>query len=529
MSIIDSAIVIIYILGMLAISLQVGKSNKNQEDYFVGGRSMPFIPVACSIAASTISANGMIGGPGWAYTSGFSSFMLQFSIPLVLVVACNYVVPFMYNLKLTSCYEYMEMRFGKKCHILACLGYLFTAVTLLSGFVYIPSLIIQQMTGWSLGVIVPIIVVVVIVYTMAGGIKAVIWTDAIQIVVLWIGMFAVMLIPFSKTGMSLTQVMDNAQAAGLLNALNFSGDLALENGFWVALLGGAAMWLQYFAADQTQLQRMLSAKSVKGLKASIVSGGIIMNVMLFIFTFTGLILYSFYDGQPFDSANQVMITFILENIPVGLLGLIISAVFAAAMSSIDSVLNSMTTVFVRDIYEKYLHKGHGETPLKATIGFTGIFGVVTIVFVMMGFNGTTASVLATVGTYTGYVAGSLLAVFLLGLFTRKANDLGTAVGFVAGLLATWAVSFTTLNWLWYYLVGAVAAFVVGYVVSVLTGGSSAETARLTIKGQREELIAQGHTEENGMSILPGKMDKFGWILVAFFAIQFVALLAFTKF
>ena len=184
---------------------------------------MPFIPVACSIAASTISANGMIGGPGWAYTSGFSSFMLQFSIPLVLVVACNYVVPFMYNLKLTSCYEYMEMRFGKKCHILACLGYLFTAVTLLSGFVYIPSLIIQQMTGWSLGVIVPIIVVVVIVYTMAGGIKAVIWTDAIQIVVLWIGMFAVMLIPFSKTGMSLTQVMDNAQAAGLLNALNFSG------------------------------------------------------------------------------------------------------------------------------------------------------------------------------------------------------------------------------------------------------------------------------------------------------------------
>ena len=184
MSFIDIAVVAIYVIGMLAMSIQVGKTNKNQDDYFIGGRSMPWIPVACSIAASTISANGFVGGPGWAYTSGMISFMLQFSIPLVLIVVCNYIVPFMYNLKITSSYEYLEMRFGKATHLLGCIGYLATAATLLSGFVYIPSLIIQQITGWSLGVIVPIVVVVVIAYTMAGGIKAVIWTDAVQMVVL---------------------------------------------------------------------------------------------------------------------------------------------------------------------------------------------------------------------------------------------------------------------------------------------------------------------------------------------------------
>ena len=528
MTILDAVIILAYILGMLLFSIYLGKSNQTQEDYFIGGRSMPFLPVACSIAASTISANGMVGGPGGAYINGFSFFMLQFGIPLVLVLACNYMVPFMYNLKITSCYEYVEMRFGKISHILACFGYLFTAVALLSGFVYIPSLIIQQMTGWSLLLIVPLIVLAVIFYTMAGGIKAVIWTDAAQMVIMWAGMLSILIIPFAKGGLSFSQVMDTAQSAGLLNALDFSPDPALENGFWVALLGGGALWLQYFATDQTQVQRMLSAKSVGSLKRSIVSSGLIMNVMYFVFILSGAILYSFYQGQSFESANQVMITFILENIPIGLLGLIIAAIFAAAMSSIDSVLNSMTAVFVMDIYQKYIRKGQKETPLRVTIGFTGVFGVVVILFVLMGFNGTTASVLSTVGAYAGYVAGSLLSVFLLGLFTRRANDIGTALGFVAGLLATWAMSGTNLNWLWYYLVGTAVSFVTGCVVSCLTGGCKTEIAHMTIQGQRENLLAQGRSEENGVSILPGKMDQYGWILLVFFAVQFVVLLFFTK-
>lgn len=528
MSIVDIVIVAIYIIGMLVMSIQLGKTNKTQEDYLIGGRSLPWIPIACSIAASTISANGFVGGPGWCYSSGMISFMLQFSIPLVLLVACNFVVPFMYNLKVTSSYEYVEMRFGHKSHLLACIGYLATAATLLSGFVYIPSLIVQQITGWSLGVIVPIIVVVVIAYTMAGGIKAVVWTDAIQMVVLWVGLIATVLIALNEKGLRFGDVLSQAQAAGMLNALDFSLDLSMENGFWVALIGGAAMWLQYFAADQTQLQRMLASKSVKSAKVSIMSSGIIMNVMYFLFMLIGLIMFSFFDGVPFESSNQVMITFILEHLPVGLLGLMIAAVFAAAMSSIDSVLNSMTTVFVKDIYEKYIKKDGGQAPLKVNIAFTGVFGVVVIIFVLLGFSGTTASVLATVGGYVGYIAGSLLSVFLLGMLTKKANDLGTAVGFVAGLAATWLTSFTSANWLWYYLVGAVVSYVVGYAVSCITRKDPKDIGTLTIRGQREALIAKGTTTEDGATILPGKMDRYGWILLGFFVLQFIVLLLFTK-
>lgn len=529
MSITSIVIVAIYIIAMLVMSLMVGKTNKNQEDYFIGGRSMPWLPVACSIAASTISANGLIGGPGWCYTSGMISFMLQFSIPLVLLVACNWIVPFFYNLKLTSSYEYLIMRFGKKSHFLGTIGYLATACTLLSGFVYIPSLIVQQITGWSLSVVVPIIVAVVIAYTMAGGIKAVIWTDAVQMAVMWIGLIAIVIIGVKGTGLSLGGIFEEAQAAGMLNTLNFAGDISLENGFWVALIGGGAMWLQYFAADQTQLQRMLASKSVHAAKRSIMSSGIIMNVMYFIFMLVGLIMFCFYQGAEFPSSNQVMITFILEELPDWLLGLMIAAVFAAAMSSIDSVLNSMTTVFVKDIYEKYITKSDEPAPLKVNILFTGAFGIVVVIFVLLGFGGSTASVLATVGTYVGYVAGSLLSVFLLGLMTRKANDLGTAIGFIAGIIGTWAMSFTTINWLWYYLVGAVVSFIVGYVASCIVGKNTKDITFYTLRGQREALVAKGEVAEaDGTSILPGKMDKFGWVLVAFFVVQFFVLLAFTR-
>lgn len=528
MSFVDIVIVVVYIIGMLVLSIQVGKTNKTQEDYFIGGRSMPWIPVACSIAASTISANGFIGGPGWAYSAGMISFMLQFSIPLALLVVCNFVVPFMYNLKITSSYEYLNMRFGKTTHFLGCIGYLATAVTLLSGFVYIPSLIIQQLTNWSLNIIVPLVVLVVIAYTMTGGIKAVIWTDAVQMVVLWVGLIATVITALNGTGLSLSGVMENAEAAGMLNAMDFSMDLTLENGVWVALFGGSAMWLQYFAADQTQLQRMLASKSVRSAKVSIMSSGIVMNSMYFLFMIIGIIMFAFYNGKEFASANDVMVTFILGNLPAGLLGLMIAAVFAAAMSSIDSVLNSMTTVFVKDIYEKYIRKSKGETPLSVNILFTGIFGVVVVIFVLMGFSKTTASVLSTVGAYVGYIAGSLLAVFLLGLFTEKANNTGAAIGFFAGLLATWACSFTALNWLWYYLVGTVTAFLVGYGVSCMTGGPKKNISTLTIKGQRQMLIESGMTEEDGVTILPGKMDQYGWILLAFFAVQLVVLLNMTK-
>ncbi|WP_298830155.1 sodium/solute symporter [uncultured Planococcus sp.] len=522
---IDIMIVVVYMLVLVYMGYRLGKGNKTQEDFFIGGRTVATIPIALSIAATTLSANGFIGGPGYSYTNGLNAFMLNFSIPLVLVVTLVVFLPFYYNLKVTSIYEYIEMRLGSKSRLLIVLGFLVSNVIQIGSFIFIPSLIIQTFTGWSLILIVPIVVAVSILYTLLGGLKAVIWTDAIQMVVLFGGLFLIFIIVIMKLDIGFFEGINVAKDAGKFKPLDFSFDLQLENGFWAALIGGSFLWLKYFATDQTQTQRMIAAKSVREVKKSIAISGIVMNTIYFLFIILGVLLYIFYDGKQFENANDVMITFLAENIPIGFLGIVIAAVFAAAMSSIDSVLNSVTTVFVKDIYEKYFTKGK-EASLKVSKVFTFIFGLLLIGFTLMAFGDTTASILAIIGSYLSYFSGAMIAMFVLAMFTKKAGDIGVAIGFVLGIALT--IFFGKLgivNWLWNYPVGFLLTTSIGYAASMLINEKHAVNYdEFTFKGQRNKLIAEGRTtDENGVSVLPGTIDKYAYILLGFFAIQTLVL------
>jgi SSS family solute:Na+ symporter len=250
-----------------------------------------------------------------------------------------------------------------------------------------------------------------------------------------------------------------------------------------------------------------------------------MNITYFLFMLIGVLLFVFFDGREFDNSNNVMITFIAENIPVGVLGLIIAGVFASAMSSVDSVLNSVTTVFVKDIYENYVTKGK-EASLKVSMVFTLVFGVLLIGFTLLTFSGTTASILQVVGSYLSYFSGSILALFVLAMFTSKANDKGVAVGFVLGIAITIYIGKLGLvNWLWNYPMGFLITFTIGIVASLVFNGQQKENfEEFTFKGQRAMLIQEGKTnEEDGTSILPGVIDKYTYILIGFFVIQTIIL------
>ena len=271
---IDIIIILIYMLVLVYMGYRLGKDNKTQEDFFVGGRNVATIPIALSIAATTLSANGFIGGPGYSYASGLIAFMLNFSIPLVLVITLVVFLPFFYNLKVTSIYEYIEMRLGSKSRLLIVVGFLVSNVIQIGSFIFIPSLIIQTFTGWPLLLIVPIVVAVSILYTLLGGLKAVIWTDAIQMVVLFGGLLLIFIIVITKLDIGFFEGINMAKESGKLNPLDFSFDMQLENGFWAALIGGSFLWLKYFATDQTQTQRMIAAKSVREVKKSIAISGI---------------------------------------------------------------------------------------------------------------------------------------------------------------------------------------------------------------------------------------------------------------
>ncbi|MEE0203231.1 MAG: sodium/solute symporter [Muricomes sp.] len=525
MSIIDLGIIVIYLGGLLYMGVRLGRGNETQEDYFVAGRSMGWMPVALSIAATTISGNGLIGGPGWSYQSGMKAFMLNASIPLVLAIVCCWFLPFLYHIRVTSCYEYLQKRFGEKSRILGAAGFLVTALIQVSSMVYIPSLIISQLTGWDIRFILVLIVIISTGYTLLGGIKAVIWTDAIQMAVVWGGLFAIVFLALQNLDIGFWDTIQVAREAGKLTALDFSLSLEAENGFFVTLLGGGILWMQYYMADQSQVQRMFAAKSVKVVKRSLLTSGILMNTMYFLFMIIGFIMFSVYNGQVFKNTNQVMIQFIADQVPVGVMGCIIAGIFAAAMSSVDSLLNSMATVFIKDIYEKRVLKGKREASLKVSRYFTLTMAVIIVIFASFAYMDTTASILATVGSYISYLCGAILGMFLLGMLTEKANDFGVSIGFFAGVAGTVILArLFPVNYLWYNVTGLALTMGIGYLASILHKRQPDQTAdTYTLKGCRLEIRLQMKENPEMVGDLPGCMDKYAWGLALFFIIQYLVL------
>ncbi len=527
MSFIDAAIVIVYLGVMMFIGYFVGKGNETQEDYFLAGRSMHWLPVSLSVAATMISCNAFIGGPGWAYTDGLAPIMQNITVPLACFIAISITVPVFYYLRVSSVYQYMELRLGGFTRNLTVAQFFINALIQASSFVYIPALIIATITGWEINYIIPMIVLCAILYTLSGGIKAVIWTDATQMIVLWSGLIAIMFIAVNSTGLGWTDTLAVAAEAGKYDAFIFTTDYTVTNGF-LASCFGIFMWTRYFSFDQCQMQRVLTSKSMKGIKRSFCTSAVLMTVMFGLMLFVGTLLYVYYDGAEFASSNDIMIGFILNNLPVGVLGLVVAASFAAAMSSVDSSLNSMTTVFTKDIYEKYFAKEKNvASSLKVTMIITAIMGVLVTAIVIIGFTGTLSSVLNVVGTYISYFSGPALGSFLLAMFTKKANDKGVGVGFLIGFVSGYYIAITLkTSWLINPAIGCVITLVFGYLLSCVfkSDKTEAEIEKYTAAGLRKIMIADKvNNEEDGTSLLPFNFDKYSVFLLVFFVFQYVFL------
>ncbi|ONI38423.1 sodium:solute symporter [Candidatus Epulonipiscium fishelsonii] len=511
---------------MIVIGYIVGKDNETQEDYFLAGRSMSWFPVSLSVAATMISCNAFIGGPGWGYTNGLFPFMQNISVPLSIMLASMIFVPFLYSLRLTSIYEYIELRLGRKTRLLSVIAFLMNSLIQVSSMVFIPALVLNRFTGIDINTIIIIVVIISIVYTLLGGIKAVIITDAIQMIVIWGGVIGGLIYTFGVRDLSFYETFNTAKELGKLNSLDFSFQASIfdANGFFAATFGGTVMWLRYFAFDQAQIQRLSTSKSIKDLKKSYVISGILMNLLYFIFVLLGALLFVLFGGQSFENANDVMIMFI-QNLPVGLIGLLLAGLFAAAMSSVDSLLNSMSTVFIKDIYEPYIGRNK-ETNLKLSMTISLFFGILIIFITIIAFSGTTSSILSVIGQYISYISGPSCGLFLLALMTDKANDKGVCIGTtISFFIMIFWVRTLGITWMWNSIIGVVLTCVFGYIISLLAKDEpTAHQLTYTIKHYRKKLLEENKLSEDGISILPFKMGMHEIILLGFFLVQFLILI-----
>lgn len=490
-TLIDYAIFVVYILGTALVGAAFGKKQKSTKDYFLGGRSIPWWAIGLSVMATQASAITFIGAPGWGYDGGLTRMTTFINVPLAMAFLIATIVPFFYKTEVYTAYEYLERRFDVKTRTLTAALFLIARGLATGVVLYAPALVLSVVTGMDVSVTIILMAVIAVSYTVLGGISAVIWTDVIQMVVLWVGAGLSVFVIFQDVPGGWGEVMTTAAQTGMLESLDFSFDLSVEYSIWAGVIGGFFLHAAYFGTDQSQIQRVLTSKSIRESKLSLVLSGVLMIPQMLLFLLIGVLLYIYYQyaGDPnIENLNELFPRFVVNELPVGISGLIMAGVFAAAMSSLDSALNSLSAVSVRDFYSKFFKKNASEEHyLKASRYATVFWGIYATIFAF--FAGNLGPVIEAVNKVGSYFYGALLGVFILAIFTKRVNGTGAFIGVIAGMISVWAVTaFGEISWLWNNFVGAVVAVVVGYLVSKLSKAPSAEKVEgLTIDRNRSDV------------------------------------------
>lgn len=536
LGVINWIVLLVYFVAMMILGTQVGKSNSNTESYFLGSRKIPWWAIGLSVMATQCSAVSFIGMPGWGYTSGLQRLTFTFQFPLVMVILMTTFVPFFYNTKVVSIYEYLEKRFGSKSRTLMALIFLLSRGLQTAVVMYGPALALSMITGADPKIAILIMGVFAIAYTVFGGIAAVIWTDVVQMFVIWIGVILAIAIPIATAHGGIGEIMSNAASNNLLQGLDFKLGLDNPYSFWGGLLGSGFLYLTYLGTDQSQVQRVLTAKSIRETKLSLSLAGFIVPIQTLAFLFSGICLFTTYGGKTFDNSDYVMLTFITKHLPVGIAGLVTAGVFAAGMSSVDSALNSLATVSINDFYKKWKPDATDDQCLKVSRIMTLFWGVFATLFALV--LGGLGSVLDLINVIGPMFYPCMLSAFTLAVFCKKGNEKGCIAAIITGLVVDLYMFLRTdIGSLWWNFFGFLIAFAVGYIVSIITNKDtevaaakefSYETAtgnQLTISNVVKLAVAGKIEEkdEDGYYVVPGKLDKIGYALIAFFVIQCIVL------
>ncbi len=489
----DWTLMAVYITGLIWISYRVGKSQASERDYYLGGNRVHWLPVGISTMATQLSTNSMLGAPAFvAFSVGGGLLWLQYelAVPLAMIFIMIFLVPFFKQSGVISIYEYLGQRFGAGTQTVMSLLFQFVVAFGTGVTVYGISLVLQVCLGIPFWVAVALLGVVTIIYDTLGGIRSVIISDVLQMVILVLGIMVAAYYAVSLSG-GLNQVLLNFPL-DRFKALDFSGHGLGDNAtfsFLPMLVGGLFLYVAYYGCNQTQVQRQLSTKDLDDAKMALFLNGLLRFPVVMLYCFMGVAIGAFatvnsefisqlptrevvQDGvvQLVPNFNTAVPVFVLNYLPHGVIGLIMVALFAAAMSSLDSTLNSLSATSMRDIVERFFKKQRSPgRVLLLSKGITVFWGVVCVAFSFFVGN-ISDSIIVSINKIGSLANGPILATFLLGIMTRRATDRGTLLGIAAGFtvnLYLW-LFVPSVSWLWWNVIGCVVTFGVGYLASLAT-------------------------------------------------------------
>ncbi len=529
------------------------RGSKNVQDYLKGGNTSPWWTIGLSVMATQASAITFLSTPGQAFNDGMGFVQFYFGLPIAMVVICMVFIPLYHRLKVYTAYEFLEKRFDKKTRTLTAVLFLIQRGLAAGITIFAPAIILSAVLGWNLLLLNVVIGILVIIYTVSGGTKAVNVTQKHQMVVIFTGMVIAFVLIVLKLPDNITfgKAIEIAGASGKMEVLDFSFDLNNRYTVWSGLIGGTFLMLSYFGTDQSQVQRYLSGKSVKEMQLGLIFNGLLkvpmqffillVGVMVFVFyqfneaplnfnpTATEVVLDSEYAGEyrtiideqntlferkkkvlannatdisldilainervernrekarelidkagadknikvESNDKDYVFIHFILNNLPKGLIGLLLAVILSAAMSSTASELNALASTTTIDLYQNDKNKKEDQRMLGASRKFTLLWGVLAIGVACVA--NLAENLIQLVNIIGSIFYGNVLGIFLLAFFFKhvKANAvfisaLITQV-IIIGLFLLNAYEYINLPFLWLNFVGCFLAIIMALILSL---------------------------------------------------------------
>lgn len=506
MAIIDWVVLSAYIVLIIGMGWQVGRRQRTQVDYYLGGRVMPAWQVSLSILATQVSAISLIGTPAFiALRKGGGLIWLQyeFAIPLAMIGIMGLLLPEFHRHGDITIYEYLERRFGRATRMTVSAVFLISRA-LGSGVALLATGIIASVClGLSLRATVLLIGIVAIIYTTQGGIVADIYSDIVQLAVLWAGTILTIGVLWTRLGDPIQSLLSGESARLIVFNVRSTG---LGDGqafaFWPMLLGGFFLYLSYYGCDQSQAQRLLTTADVRQSQKALLINGILRFPLVLCYCSVGILMIPYLQQFPQfaarlkDCPSDFLVPYFLqEHIPAGLLGLIVAGIFAASMSSLDSALNSLSAVTWNDFLTRW-HPSLASLPssrqVRISRWLTIFWGMAATLFAL-GMIGGPETVLEMVNKIGSAFYGPILAVFLMGMRSQRVRQLPVLAGLSAGVglnLYLWMCQ-PGVAWMWWNVFGFALCFAVGFLGSWFMQ-----------HGTRRARFQPRPVEDGGMNLLP---------------------------
>lgn len=498
----DATAVIVYLVGMLVLGFVSARRSATAENYFVGHRDFPGWLVGLSMLGSIISSTTFLALPAAAYVLDWRQLTVNLMVPLVAVVAVVVFIPFFRRGKLTSAFEYLGLRFGRLARLYGTLSFIFLQLIRLAQVLFLMSLPMQFLTGASIDAVIIGAGIFVGLYTIAGGMETVVWADAIQAVIKISGGVLCLVCVVTQLPGGIGQVLEVGSAANKFSLGSFDWDLHSRT-FWTVAILGILNWLNIYSGEQTIVQRYVSARTTReARKATILFSAVAVPTWTMFF-FIGTALFVFFKVFPDPAVaklqpDQMLSYFVFTHVPAGLAGLVIAAVLAAAMSALDSGVNSIATVTVVDLLKPYLAKDRSDRYyLNAARIATGV-AILCAVGGALVFSRLEKESMNDVSLIVfSVLGGAITGIYMVGFFTTRVGAFAANVALVVSILLnvylglgvmkvlpeTWRIGVHS------YWVGAVVnlAFVaVAYAISLLRRSEPRDLTGLTVWTMREK-------------------------------------------